>query len=77
MSERRRPTQRQHEPLRIPAGWNEEERRFVMQLEEILDNLFQKIGGAVRTLDVKDGELHIKLYDNKEVKYGKDSGGNE
>ena len=32
----------QHEPLRIPSNWGKEEKRFVAQLEEVLDDLFRR-----------------------------------
>jgi len=36
------PTIQQHEPLRVPSSWNENERRFVAQLEELLDDLYRR-----------------------------------
>lgn len=35
-------TQQQHEPLRIPSNWGTQEKRFVAQLEEILDDLYKR-----------------------------------
>lgn len=35
-------TIQQHEPIRIPTNWNEQERRLVAQLEEILDDLYRR-----------------------------------
>ena len=32
----------QHEPLRTPSNWGKEEKRFVAQLEEILDDLYKR-----------------------------------
>ena len=32
----------QHEPLRVPQGWNTQEKRFVAQVEEILDDLYSR-----------------------------------
>ena len=35
-------TIQQHEPLRVPKGWGEQERRLIAQLEEILDDLYRR-----------------------------------
>ena len=35
-------TQQQHEPLRVPSNWGAQEKRFVAQLEEILDDLYKR-----------------------------------
>lgn len=35
-------TIQQHEPLRAPEGWGTQERRFIAQLEEILDDLYRR-----------------------------------
>lgn len=35
---------RGHEPLRIPQGWREQERAFVIQLERILTDVYQRFG---------------------------------
>lgn len=35
-------TIQQHEPLRIPSGWTEQERRLIAQLEEIFDDLYRR-----------------------------------
>ena len=32
----------QHEPLRVPSGWGAQEKRFISQLEEILDDLYSR-----------------------------------
>lgn len=34
----------QHEPLRVPAGWDKQERAMLMQLEEILDDIYRRFG---------------------------------
>lgn len=57
-------TIQQHEPLRAPAGWSAQEKRFVAQLEEILDDLYSRFN----RLGLKDlnGELRgtiIKTVD--------------
>lgn len=33
-----------HEPLRVPQGWQQQERAFVVQLEEILDDIYRRFG---------------------------------
>lgn len=33
-----------HEPLRVPQGWQKQERAFVVQLEEILDDIYRRFG---------------------------------
>ena len=35
-------TIQQHEPIRVPTNWNEQERRLVAQLEEIFDDLYRR-----------------------------------
>lgn len=38
---------KQHEPLRVPAGWNEQSRALIIQLERVLDDIyrhFRKLG---------------------------------
>ena len=37
-------TYQQHEPLRVPEGWNMQEKKFVGQLEEILDDIYRRFG---------------------------------
>lgn len=33
----------QHPPLRVPQGWNQEDRRFVIQLENVLEDLYRQV----------------------------------
>lgn len=35
---------KQHEPLRVPANWKDQDRALVIQLERILDDIYYKIG---------------------------------
>lgn len=35
-------TIQQHEPLRVPSKWTAEERKLIVQLEEILDDLYRR-----------------------------------
>ena len=37
-------TIQQHEPLRVPDNWNMQEKRFVAQLEEVLDDIYKRFG---------------------------------
>lgn len=37
-------TIKQHEPLRTPKNWGEQEKRFIAQLEEVLDDLYSRFG---------------------------------
>ena len=34
----------QHQPLRIPAGWDRQEKAFINQLEEIFDDIYRRFG---------------------------------
>ena len=42
MGERKYSTIQQHEPLRTPSVWTDQERRFVSQLEEIFDDIYRR-----------------------------------
>lgn len=45
---------KQHEPLRVPQHWNTEDRAFVIQLNQTLDDLYGQIGRLeqrVKTLE--------------------------
>lgn len=44
MTQRRRVTQYQYEPLVAPQKWGADEQRFSLQLSRIIDDLYQKIG---------------------------------
>lgn len=44
MSERRINRTRQHEPLRIPNNWTGQDRAFVVQLNNMLDEIYSLIG---------------------------------
>lgn len=35
---------RQHETLRVPQGWKEQDRALVIQMERILDDLYLRLG---------------------------------
>lgn len=34
----------QHEPLRVPDGWKDQDRSLILQLDRILDNIYALIG---------------------------------
>ena len=36
--------QRQRVPLRVPNGWQEQERSLVIQLETALDEIYRRLG---------------------------------
>ena len=40
--DRQHNTTHQYEPLRTPSGWDEEERRLILQLSQIFDDLFRR-----------------------------------
>ena len=44
---------RQHEPVRVPQGWTEQERGLVIQLNRMLDEVYALLG----TLQKKVEEL--------------------
>jgi len=39
-------TVRQHEPLRIPERWTGQDRSFVVQLERLLDDIYNHMNNA-------------------------------
>lgn len=39
-----RQTRYQYEPLMIPQGWKDGEKRLVIRLTEVLDGLFDRLG---------------------------------
>lgn len=50
----------QHEPLRAPASWGENEKRLIAQLEEILDDLYSRFN-RIKTSDLgQDLQTTIK-----------------
>ena len=44
MAEKSYSTIQQHPPLRVPTGWSSEEKALIIQLEEILDDLYNRFG---------------------------------
>lgn len=41
---------KQHEALRVPERWREQERSFVMQLDRILDEIYAMFGNVDKRL---------------------------
>ena len=35
---------RQHEPLRVPDGWKDQDRSLILQLDRILDEIYALLG---------------------------------
>lgn len=46
-------SRKQHEELRVPSGWSEQDRALVIQLERILDDLYAKFG-RIRLIDLSN-----------------------
>lgn len=52
-------TMHQHQPLRVPTGWSQEEKRLIAQLEEIFDDIYRRYG-RLRLVDLaKDLRIEI------------------
>lgn len=49
--QRKAVSHKQHEALRVPNGWSEQDKAFVIQLERILDDLYSKFG-RIRLIDL-------------------------
>lgn len=60
------PTIQQHEPLTPPRSWGTEERRLLVRLEEILDDIYRRFG-RIKITDLgkalrdEVGEIHLKV----------------
>ena len=37
-------TIQQHQPLRVPSGWDKQEKALIVQLDEILDDIYRRFG---------------------------------
>lgn len=53
------PTIKQHEPLRVPDGWGQQERRFVLQLEDLFDDIYKSFSRI--TLDDLQKDLRMSI----------------
>lgn len=65
-------TIQQHEPLRTPSGWNQQERMLVVQLDEILDDIYRRFGRLTiedfgkalkKTIEDAEGNIASLLVD--------------
>ena len=65
--QRKAASRKQHEALRVPQGWKEQDRALIMQLERILDDLYSKFG-RIRLIDLAN-ELQALI-----AQYGDDIG---
>lgn len=63
MPTRKPPARNQHETLRVPAGWKDQDRALIMQLEHILDDIYHRLGN-IRYQDLSD-ELKARLPSNE------------
>lgn len=61
-------TIQQHQPLRIPQEWSASERRFVAQLEEVLDDIYRRFGRL--TLEDLGGVLKLQARNTFKVESG-------
>lgn len=61
--QRKAPARNQHETLRAPSGWKDQDRAFVMQLERIIDDIYNRLGN-IRYKDLSD-ELKARLPSNE------------
>ena len=37
-------TIQQHQPLRVPSGWDKQEKMLIVQLDEIFDDIYKRFG---------------------------------
>ena len=56
-------TFQQHDPLRVPKGWGQQERALVVQLDEILDDIYRRFG-RLRFEDLGKG-LRKRIADDE------------
>ena len=54
---------RQHEVLRVPQGWNGQDKGLVVQLERILDDIYNRLASSVKSIlgikPDKDGNVQL------------------
>ena len=46
-------TIQQHEPLRVPSGWGQQERAFIAQLEALFDDVYRRFN-RIRMRDLSE-----------------------
>ena len=44
-----------HEIIRVPAGWKEQDKALVVQLNRVLDDIYNKIGLITEAQKERDG----------------------
>ena len=50
-------TSRQHEPLRTPDGWTGQNKMLVAQMEEMLDDIYRRLGKLKDADKTMDGSI--------------------
>lgn len=49
-------SRKQHQPLRVPSGWKDQDRALVIQVERLFDEVFSDMGSLGETAtETKDG----------------------
>lgn len=48
----------QYEPLITPSGWHGDEQRYAVRLNQLLDDIYNKLGGRRNT----DGSVELGMY---------------
>lgn len=51
----------QHEPLRVPQGWTEQARAFVIQLERIIDRIYAYVSGGLAKHDEELSKINNEV----------------
>jgi len=61
-------TIQQHQPLRVPSGWDRQEKMLVVQLDEIFDDIYRRFG-RLRTEDLGDKLKNLILLKDDDGNY--------
>ena len=61
----------QYEPLIMPEGWKDEERRFVIRLTALLDELFSRVGRMEKQLGALENKLKGEGEDGADADDGR------
>jgi len=64
MSDKKYPTIQQHEPLRVPSNWSGQEKKLIVQLEEIFDDIYRRFG-RLRIEDLRP-DLQKRIVESEE-----------
>lgn len=51
----------QHEPVVAPAQWKGDERQFALQVEQLFDSLYQKIGTLESRVKALEGSENAQV----------------